>query len=59
LRQQLLLASAVVDPEPISIEVHSLREDGFVVASVATGSTRVESPLLPALRLSPADLVPA
>jgi len=59
LRQQLLLASAVVDPEPISIEVHSLREDGFVVASAATGSTRVESPLLPALRLSPADLVPA
>lgn len=63
-KKQLLAQHGVreywlVDPEPISIEVHSLREDGFVVASVATGSTQVDSPLLPALRLSPADLDPA
>ena len=63
-KKQLLAQHGVreywlVDPEPISIEVHSLRDDGFVVASVATGSARVESPLLPGLRLSPADLVPA
>jgi Uma2 family endonuclease len=49
----------LVDPEALSIEVMTLRGDRFVAASVATGSARIESPLLLALRLSPAQLVPA
>ena len=62
-KKQLLARHGVreywlVDPEPISIEIHSLRDNSFVVASISTGSGPVESPLLPALRLSPADLVP-
>ena len=49
----------LVDPEALSIEVMTLVGDRFVAAGVATSSARVESLLLPALRLSPAQLVPA
>jgi Uma2 family endonuclease len=49
----------LVDPDPVSIEVMSLHGDRFTTTGILTGSARLESPLLPALRLSPADLVPA
>ena len=48
----------LVDPQAISIEVMALHGDEFVTAGLATGAACIESPLLPALRLSPADLVP-
>jgi len=49
----------LVDPEAVAIEVYSLSGNQFSLAGTATGTDRVQSPLLPGLALSAADLVPA
>jgi Uma2 family endonuclease len=49
----------LVDPEAVAIEVYGLRGNQFSLAGTATGTDRVASSLLPELRLSPAQLVPA
>jgi Uma2 family endonuclease len=49
----------LVDPEPPSIEVYTLTESRFVLASTAGLDDRVASPLMPALALMPRALVPA
>jgi hypothetical protein len=46
-----------VDPEAMTIEVFELIGTQFVLAHVASGSASVQSPLLPALRLAPSDLL--
>lgn len=48
----------LVDPDAISIDVYGLRGDQFLMASTATGTEVVHSPLLPALELRPTDVVP-
>jgi Uma2 family endonuclease len=48
----------LVDPDAIGIEVYTLSEDGFVLASSATGTEAVHSPLLSTLSLRPIDVVP-
>jgi Uma2 family endonuclease len=48
----------LVDPDAIRIEVYALSGDQFLIASAATGTEAVRSPLLPALELHPADVVP-
>jgi Uma2 family endonuclease len=48
----------LVDPDAIRIEVYGLRGDQFGIASTATGTESVHSPLLPALELRPIDVVP-
>ena len=48
----------LVDPDEIRIEVYGLREDQFRIASTATGTEAVQSPLLPGLELRPIDVVP-
>jgi Uma2 family endonuclease len=63
-KQQLLARHGVreywlVDPEAVAIEVYSLDGDTFALSGTAIGTDRVQSPLLPGLALSPADLVPA
>ena len=63
-KKQLLARHGVreywlVDPDAVSIEVMALQDERFVTAGVASGTARIESPLLPALTLSPSDLVPA
>jgi Uma2 family endonuclease len=49
----------LVDPEAVAIEVYSSSGNQFSLAGTATGTERVQSPLLAGLTLSPADLVPA
>ena len=48
----------LVDPDAIRIEVYALGGDQFLIASAATGTEAVHSPLLPALELRPIDVVP-
>ena len=48
----------LVDPDAIRIEVYGLRGDRFQIASTATGTEAVQSPLLPGLALRPIDVVP-
>ncbi len=47
----------LVDPEAMTIEVFELMGTQFVLAHVASGFASVQSPLLPALRLAPSDLL--
>jgi Uma2 family endonuclease len=49
----------LVDPERVTIEVHSLRGQQFALTGAASGRERVHSLLLPGLALVPSDLVPA
>lgn len=49
----------LVDPDQPSIEVYRLVDDRLVLVCSAQGDAAVDSPLLPALVLRPADLVPA
>jgi Uma2 family endonuclease len=49
----------LVDPDAVAIEVYSLSGNQYVLAGTATGTDRVQSPLLPALTLSPVYLIPA
>ena len=47
----------LVDPDAVAIEIYGLADAGFVLSSRAERSAPIESPLLPALSLSPHDLV--
>ena len=47
----------LVDPGAGMIEVHALSGDRFLLAGTASGSARVQSPLLAGLSLAPADLI--
>ena len=47
----------LVDPDVVTVEVYGLSGNQFVLAGVASGPARVQSPLLPALSLAPADLI--
>jgi Uma2 family endonuclease len=49
----------LVDPDNPAIEIYRLDGGRLVRASTAHGDERVASPLLPALDVRPADLVPA
>ncbi len=49
----------LVDADAVAIEVYCPSGNQFVLASTARGTARVQSPLLPELSLTPADLVPA
>jgi Uma2 family endonuclease len=48
----------LVDPQVPQIEVYSLAEDRLVLSSLATAGNPVRSPVLSALALRPADLIP-
>ena len=47
----------LVDADAVTIEVYGLSGRQFVMAGIARGSARVQSPLLPELSLAPADLI--
>jgi Uma2 family endonuclease len=47
----------LVDPDAIAIEVYRLADSRFVLSSRAEHLGRIDSPLLPALAVSPHDLV--
>ena len=48
----------LIDPDAISIEVYELTANGLALASTASASDRVQSPLMPELVLTPGQLVP-
>ncbi len=49
----------LVDPDAVSIEVYELTPNGLELASTAAAADRVRSALMPALVLTPGELVPA
>ena len=47
----------LVDPEAVTIEVFELSGTQFVLAHIASGSARMQSPLLPEISFAPSDLL--